>query len=62
MKQEEKIKLIKEIIIENFSCGDCEAFGLMGYCNKCFKTGKKTCEEIVSEFLDNNFELICKEN
>lgn len=62
MKQEEKIKLIKEIIIENFSCGDCEALGLMDYCNKCFETGGKTCEEIVSDFFDNNFELMCKED
>lgn len=39
-------KLIKEIVVENFSCSYCKELGMFGDCN----SKKKSCDQIVSEW------------
>ena len=45
-------ELIKEIVVENFSCSNCKEIGLFYDCN----SKKKSCDQIVSEWFDEVME------
>ena len=45
-------KLIKEIVVENFSCSYCKELRLFNNCN----AKKKSCEQILSDWFDEVME------
>ncbi len=45
-------ELIKQIVVENFSCSYCKE---LGFFNDC-EARKKTCEQLVSEWFDEVME------
>ena len=45
-------ELIKEIVVENFSCSNCKEIGFFNDCN----AKKKSCDQIVSEWFDEVME------
>ena len=51
MTEKEK-QVIKEVVIENFSCSYCKELGLFDDCN----AKKKSCEQTVSEWFDKVME------
>ena len=45
-------ELIKQIVVENFSCSYCKKLGFFSDC----EAKKKTCEQLVSEWFDEVME------
>lgn len=51
-KRKKAIEIIKENVLENFSCSDCKQLGLFSECLK----KEKSCETIVSDWFDEIME------